>query len=60
MSDKPAYIIVDVDIHNPEEYERYKQKVVPIVTSFGGKYLARAARWILLMTGCGAPPAWCC
>ena len=39
MSDKPAYIIVDVDIHNPEEYERYKQKVVPIVTSFGGKYL---------------------
>ena len=41
MADKPAYIVVDVDIHNPEIYEEYKQNVVPIVTSFGGEYIAR-------------------
>ena len=41
MADKPAYIVVDVDIHNPEIYEEYKQNVVPIVTAFGGEYIAR-------------------
>ena len=41
MSEKPAYILVDVDIHNPEIYESYKQQVVPIVKTFGGEYIAR-------------------
>ena len=41
MAEKPAYIVVDVDIHNPEIYEEYKQQVVPIVTAFGGEYIAR-------------------
>ena len=41
MAEKPAYIVVDVDIHNPEAYEDYKGKVVPIVTAFGGEYIAR-------------------
>ncbi len=41
MSEKPSYILVDVDIHNPEIYESYKQQVVPIVTAFGGEYIAR-------------------
>jgi uncharacterized protein (DUF1330 family) len=41
MSGKSAYILVDVDIHNPEIYESYKQQVVPIVTAFGGEYIAR-------------------
>lgn len=41
MAEKPAYIIVDVDIHNPEIYEDYKKQVVPIVTAFGGEYIAR-------------------
>ena len=41
MSEKPAYILVDVDIHNPEIYESYKKQVVPIVTAFGGEYIAR-------------------
>ena len=55
MSDKPAYIIVDVDIHNPEEYERYKKKVVPIVTSFGGKYLARGGEMDIINDGLWRP-----
>ena len=41
MSEKPAYILVDVDIHDPEIYESYKQQVVPIVKVFGGEYIAR-------------------
>ena len=41
MSEKTAYIVVDVRIENVEAYERYKQKVVPIVTKFGGEYLVR-------------------
>ena len=41
MAEKPAYIVVDVDIHNPEIYEDYKKQVVPIVTAFGGEYIAR-------------------
>ena len=44
MPEKPAYIIVDVDIHNPEIYESYKQQVVPIVEAFGGEYIARGGR----------------
>ena len=41
MAEKPAYIVVDVDIHNPVIYEDYKKQVVPIVTAFGGEYIAR-------------------
>lgn len=41
MAEKPAYIVVDVDIHNPEIYEDYKKQVVHIVTAFGGEYIAR-------------------
>ena len=55
MSDKPAYYC-GCDIHNPEEHERYKQKVVPIVTSLAVSIWRVAARWTLLMTGCGAHP----
>jgi len=41
MSENSAYVLVDVDIHNPEIYESYKQQVVPIVTAFEGEYIAR-------------------
>ena len=41
MSDKAAYIIVDVRIDDSDAYEEYKKLVVPIVTKFGGEYLAR-------------------
>ena len=41
MSEKTAYIVVDVCIENVEAYERYKQEVMPIVAQFGGEYLVR-------------------
>jgi uncharacterized protein (DUF1330 family) len=36
-----AYLIYDVDIHDPAPYGEYMKKVTPMVESFGGKYLAR-------------------
>lgn len=36
-----AYVLLDTRITDPETYEVYKGKVVPIVESFGGEYLAR-------------------
>ena len=44
---KPAYIVVDTLIHDPETYEAYKAKVVPIVQSFGGEYLIRGGDMII-------------
>jgi uncharacterized protein (DUF1330 family) len=39
-----AYVIVDVDVHDPERYVRYRELAKPVVEAFGGKYLARAGR----------------
>lgn len=36
-----AYVLVDTKISDPETYEVYKAKVVPIVQNHGGEYLAR-------------------
>lgn len=36
-----AYLIYDVDIHDPEPYSDFMAQVKPIVESFGGRYLAR-------------------
>jgi uncharacterized protein (DUF1330 family) len=39
-----AYVIVDVEVTDPERYVRYRELAKPIVEAFGGKYLARAGR----------------
>ena len=36
-----AYIIVDIDIHDPEAYEEYKRLAPPSIAQYGGKYLTR-------------------
>jgi len=38
-----AYIIVDVDIHDPETYERYKTLTPASLIPFGGKFVVRGA-----------------
>ena len=35
------FMLVDVDIHNIEEYKKYLEKVKPMVEKFGGKYLIK-------------------
>ena len=37
----PAYIAVDIDIHDPATYERYKLLAPPAIAAYGGRYLAR-------------------
>lgn len=37
----PAYLIVNVTVHDPAAYETYKAGVTPIVERHGGKYLVR-------------------
>ncbi len=37
----PAYVIVDVNITDPDRYEDYKKLAGPTVGQFDGRYLAR-------------------
>ena len=36
-----AYLIVNIDVHDPETYEEYKRLAGPITKAYGGKYLVR-------------------
>lgn len=40
----PAYIIVDVAIHNPEKYEGYKKLTGPSLVNYGGKFIVRGGQ----------------
>ncbi|HKW14671.1 MAG TPA: DUF1330 domain-containing protein [Candidatus Krumholzibacteria bacterium] len=37
----PAYVIVQVDIHDPVAYERYKAMAPASIAAHGGRYIAR-------------------
>jgi uncharacterized protein (DUF1330 family) len=37
----PAYVIVNAEIHEPVEYEVYKQMVPSTIEAYGGRYLVR-------------------
>jgi uncharacterized protein (DUF1330 family) len=37
----PAYIIVEVEIHNPAEYESYRKMVPPSLEKYQGKFIVR-------------------
>jgi uncharacterized protein (DUF1330 family) len=39
-----AYIIVEVTIHNPEEYEDYKKLTPGSLTKFQGKFVVRGGK----------------
>jgi uncharacterized protein (DUF1330 family) len=36
-----AYIIVDIDVTDPERYEEYKRQAHETVHAFGGRYIVR-------------------
>jgi uncharacterized protein (DUF1330 family) len=50
---KKAYLLVQVDVTNPAQYQEYAKLSPGIVAKFGGKYLARAGRTVTLE----GPPA---
>jgi len=44
----PAYVIVDVDVLDAAEFARYAELVPPTIAQYGGRYLARGGRTVLL------------
>jgi len=44
----PAYIIVETDIHDPEQYERYKQASPGAVAAGGGRFVVRGGELAVL------------
>jgi uncharacterized protein (DUF1330 family) len=44
----PAYVIVETDIHDPEQYERYKQASPGAVAAAGGRFLVRGGEHCVL------------
>ena len=47
-----AYLIVNIDVHDPVRYEEYKRQTSPIVASYGGKYLVRGGEAEVLEGDC--------
>ena len=39
-----AYVIVEVTIHNQEQYEEYKKLTPASITAYGGKFVVRGAK----------------
>jgi uncharacterized protein (DUF1330 family) len=44
----PAYIVVETDIHDPEQYELYKRASPAAVTAGGGRFIARGGELTVL------------
>ena len=44
----PAYIIVETDIHHPEQYERYKEASPGAIAASGGRFLVRGGELCVL------------
>jgi uncharacterized protein (DUF1330 family) len=44
----PAYLIVETDIHDPEQYERYKQASPAAIAAAGGRFVARGGELAVL------------
>lgn len=44
----PAYIVVETDIHDPDQYELYKQASPNAVTAGGGRFIARGGELAVL------------
>jgi uncharacterized protein (DUF1330 family) len=44
----PAYIIVETDIHDAEQYERYKQASPGAIAAGGGRFLVRGGELAVL------------
>lgn len=39
-----AYVIFDIEVTNPVEYEEYKKLAAPTVAQYGGKYIVRGGK----------------
>jgi uncharacterized protein (DUF1330 family) len=44
----PAYVIIETDIHDPDQYEQYKAASPAAVASGGGRFVARGGELAVL------------
>ncbi|MGN6869621.1 MAG: DUF1330 domain-containing protein [Solirubrobacteraceae bacterium] len=44
----PAYIVVETDIHDPDQYELYKQASPAAVAAGGGRFIVRGGELAVL------------
>jgi uncharacterized protein (DUF1330 family) len=44
----PAYVIVETDVHDPEQYERYKAASPGAVAAGGGRFIVRGGEMAVL------------
>jgi uncharacterized protein (DUF1330 family) len=51
----PAYVIVETDIHDPDQYEQYKAASPGTIEAFGGRFLARGGE-LAQLEGDWRPP----
>jgi uncharacterized protein (DUF1330 family) len=40
----PAYIVVEVEVHDPQRYENYKGMVPSSLEAYGGRFLVRGGK----------------
>ncbi|HWJ29203.1 MAG TPA: DUF1330 domain-containing protein [Flavisolibacter sp.] len=40
----PAYVIVEIEIHDPESYEAYKKLTPASISAYGGKFIVRGGK----------------
>ncbi len=50
----PAYLISQIEIHDPKGYEEYRKLVGPSLAKYGGKFVVRGGR-IEVLEGTWAP-----
>ena len=44
----PAYMLVDIDVHDPARYEEYRASAPAAIHAYGGRYLVRGGAAELL------------
>ena len=44
----PAYVVIETDIHDPEQYERYKAASPAAVAAGGGRFVVRGGEMAVL------------
>lgn len=37
----PAYLVAQIDVHDPAGFEQYRAHVMPVIEAYGGRYLVR-------------------
>ena len=50
----PAYLISQIEVHDPKGYEEYRKLVGPSLAKYGGKFVVRGGR-IEVLEGTWAP-----